>query len=288
MLFYHHRPPSLLPFLVHATAFIAVGALSAAALAAQGFNWQYSAREPTNYPTLFLGASGSFSFAQHFSALQNIELRDDGSTCACGVYQRGTGTMTDAGLYAEKWLESGDVALTAGIRYEIRQARFSYVKNNGPWIGAPGRPPQDLITQWSLDSDVRSVVAEFGGKYKFFPLHLFASASLQAGYALVQRSSQQEIKVSPAEHPFQPVSVQGNFPALNRFMLGGKLAVGWDVPLARGLYASPSVFVAAPATSAAQQINSSSTNSSANVWRWLQYGLQVSIVYGWLPPREDE
>lgn len=249
---------------------------------AQGFNWQYSAREPTNYPTLFVGATGVVSLTQHFATLTSTEVRGDGSTCLCGVYQRGTGQIWGGGLYAEQWLERGDIALTAGLRYEMHSSRLSFQKNNGPWIGAPGRTSQDLITAWTLHSDVRSLLVDAGAKYKFYPLQLFAAASLHAGYVLTQVASQQEVKISPAEHPFQPITTEGDFPALNRFMLGGKVAVGWDVPLLRGVYASPALFVAAPITNSVQ-----SAAGNPNVWRWLQYGVQVSIVYGWLPPREE-
>lgn len=256
---------------------ILVFAVSCSEALGQGFNWQYSAREPTNYPQLFIGVVGSGSFSQHFGRLQFAEKVGVDTCIVCAEYTQGTGTAWNLGVHAEYWLESGDIALYGNVRYDYTRGRFAFERDNGPWRGAPNRAPQQLITEWSLETEARTVLLDVGVKWKMFPLPVFLAGGVQGGYGLLFTSQQQERKISPAEHPFERQTIEGVFPQFQPIMAAGKLSIGADVPLANGLYASPAVFATMTLTNAARE----------GRWHWLHYGIQVSLVYGWLPSRED-
>jgi hypothetical protein len=263
-------------YLVH-TVVALVFAVNCQEVFGQGFNWQYSAREPTSYPRLFIGITGSGALSQHFGQLQFAE-KLGGDTCIiCADYTQGRGTAWSLGIHTEYWLESGDIALYGSVRYDYARARFAFERDNGPWRGAPNRAPQQLITEWSLETEARSVLLDVGVKWKMFPLPIFAVGGVQGGYGIFFTSQQQERKISPAEHPFERQIIEGIFPQFQPIIIAGKLAFGADVPLANGLYASPAVFGAIALTNAAR----------VGQWHWLHYGIQISLVYGWLPPREE-
>ncbi len=239
-------------------------------LPAQGFNWQYSAREPTGYPTLFVGVAGSRGLFENFAELEYRQTTAAIDNCLCGVFRRGNGNMWNLGIHAEQWLESGDVAIYAGLRYEQSSSAMSYQESVERRL--PGRNPYQLITEWTLQSDITHLLLDGGVKVKLYPTHVYLSAGLQAGTVLAGVSVQEERTVSPDFDPYRGTRLTEPFPRLSPVVLGGKIAAGIDIALAKGLYVSPAIYVSAPALSVAQNAT----------WRWVQYGIQVVVVYGWL------
>lgn len=239
-------------------------------LAAQGFNWQYSAREPTGYPTLFVGVAGARGLFQNFAELEYRQTTAAIDNCSCGVFRRGSGSVWNVGIHAEQWLESGDVAIYGGLRYEQSSSAMRYQESVERRL--PGRNPHQLVTEWTLQSDMTHLLLDGGVKVKLYPTHLYVSAGLQAGTTLGSTHVQEERTVSPDFDPYRGTSLTEPFPRLSAFVLGGKIAAGMDIALAKGVYLSPALYVSAPALSVAQN----------GTWRWIQYGVQVVAVYGWL------
>jgi hypothetical protein len=286
--------PALTPALALVLAFgvasvLLSPVLPSPTLHAQGFDWQYSSREPTSFPRMFLGVVGSFGASTHYGSIPNLQ-KQGGDTCfVCGTFQNGTGTGFSVGVQGEYWLADGDWAIVSSLRFERADSRFSYETDNGPWRPTPTTPPRALITATSLTNNTRHLRLDLGAKVKFFPSPIIAALSLQGAYLLGSQSLQFERKVSPAEHPFERTPDQISALEFRRANLGAMFALGADVPLARGLYAVPSVFVSVPLLSASVSPTGASGAASAlpaSNWRWWHYGIQIAVLYGWLPERE--
>ncbi len=231
----------------------------------QGFDWQYSARLPSSYPTLFLGvnASGSFhTFSGDINYLQGVVL--------CGTFRNGDGKGFAGGLQLDKWLDES-WAVSGSVRYEMMNGVFD---SNGDTLArAPGAPP--TIIAYEIESDFSYVSLDLGARYRPIPSSkLFVGAGVQAGFLLSSSTVQRQRIVSPASQRFsdgsQEQSLADNIVGFSSFYAGGRVSVGVDVPLGRSLYASPSVYAAFPLTSMA----------SDTPWQRVSVGVQVGILYG--------
>ncbi len=231
----------------------------------QGFDWQYSARLPSSYPTLFLGvnASGSFhTFSGDINYLQGVVL--------CGTFHNGDGKGFAGGIQADKWLDES-WAVSGSLRYEMMSGLF---ESNGDTLArAPGAQP--VILAYEIESDFSYVSLDLGARYRpVVSSKLFVGAGVQAGYLLSNSTVQRQRIVSPASQRFsdgsQEQSLADNIVGFNSLYVGGRVTAGIDLPLGKSLYASPSVYAAFPLTSMA----------SDTPWQRVSVGVQVSVLYG--------
>lgn len=264
-------PPSFHKSLANCALCLAFTMTSGVTAFAQGFNWQYSPRYPTEYPRLFVGISGGGGGLVNLGSLSYTQSNEDsGGECQCATYQRGSGRSVAFGLHGEYWLENGTTALYASLRYERFWSSFSVPYDNGPRING-----EHVITNFLFDATLGYATTEFGIKYKFFPLHFFVAGGVEIGARVFNGNAQQEVVQSPTNFTFrngqQQRSVGTDGILMNPVLVGGKVSVGYDLPLANGFYASPAVYIAAPLLSIAQGAQ----------WRWISYGGQISFVYGW-------
>ena len=231
----------------------------------QGFDWQYSARLPTSYPTLFLGVNGSGSFhtfSGDINYLQGVVL--------CGTFRNGDGKGFSGGVQADKWFDES-WAVSGVIRYEMMSGVF---ESNGDTLArAPGAPP--TIIAYEIESDFSYVSLDLGARYRPVPFSkFFVGAGVQAGVLLSSSTLQRQRIVSPASERFtdgsQEQSLADNIVGFSPFYVGGRVSAGLDLPVGRSLYASPSVYAAFPLTSMAKD----------TPWQRVSVGVQVSVLYG--------
>lgn len=231
----------------------------------QGFDWQYSARLPSSYPTLFLGvnASGAFhTFSGDINYLQGVVL--------CGTFRNGDGSGFGAGVQADHWL-SESWAVSGTLRFEMMNGLF---ESAGDTLArAPNAEP--TIVGYEIESDFSYVSLDLGARYR--PLNtskLFVGAGVQAGYLLSHSTVQRQRIVSPASQRFndgsQEQSLSDNIVGFSSFYAGGRIIAGIDLPLGRSLYTSPAVYAAFPLTSMAVD----------TPWQRVSIGVQVSVLYG--------
>lgn len=249
---------------------------STVSLFSQGFDWQYSSRLPTDYPEQFYGVVFGGGLIAQSGSIGHYENGVDVLTgvpyCSeCGKYETGSGNHFNIGMISEKWFD-GIYAGNVSLRFEHFSGTFSHQYNNGPL-----RSGESLITEYKLTVFQNYAFLDVSGKRRFFGNFLFAGAGIELGYLLSSSNSETETIISPNNVTFQtnPQS-QVRVPdgdlstGIKKIYFGGKLSIGSDVPLARGLYASPALYLTLPITSVA----------SDAVWRRISYGIQTAIVFG--------
>lgn len=246
---------------------------------AQGFNWQYSARYPTSYPRFFVGASVSGAMMFNSVALDHFEIVPAGQDCFCALYNTGRGVLSTLGLHAEWWLQNSDIVLYSDLSiFRTTTILSSADVDNGPILRGGVAVP--VITRYEMDVHLHFIGAEFGIKYSFYPSHFFVATGLHFAVRLSENVRQQELVITPAEYRFLSKpgvssdglsrSVEQN-PVFSSFIPALSVQSGIDLPLSKGVYASPALMLVVPFFSM----------TDGGFWRWFAPGLKLSIVYGW-------
>lgn len=248
---------------------------------AQGFNWQYSARFPTDYPTLFLGLQGGYSpYAQNSTRLQYKEPLASGGTCDCAEFTGALGQEWRIGVMAEKWFEPGNWALYGMLTLQQQSEKFRTLsKDTIKGIVNPDVYPNrgKLITEYVFENNATQTSLELGAKFKFYPLPLFLTLGIGAGY-IVQFDNRlvEQIADTPSasgynfpERNLRDEPLATSFFKFNPLSLAATARIGADVPLAKGLYATPAIF-------ATYQFRS----IGASTWTRLALGVHVSLLLG--------
>jgi len=242
----------------------------------QGFDWQYSSRLPFNYPYLFAGLTGSVDMLQHNASL---DLSEDNGDC-CN-FSSGTGIGTRIGLNSEYWLD-GLWSANGNLTYLTQRGNFSADGYSLPFSVFDGQGRVIGHDTVSFVNDMSSVInyvtIEFGAKRRLFGSHLFAGASIEAGYQISNTVSQTERVVSPSYYKYNDGSQSRSLGAyemseLSKFLFIPKLIVGYDLPIGLGLYTSPCVKIGLPLQNTAQTGN-------WNTWSF-SFGISImrSIAY---------
>lgn len=239
--------------------------LAPVVLVGQGFDWQYSARLPAEYPTLFVGVTGLGSLQRFNGDINYVQ-----GVVLCGTFSKGTGSGFGGGIQVDNWLTPA-LALTGSIRYETLGGTFTSAGDT--LARAPDTRP--TIVAYEIESDFSYALLDVGLRYRpFLSAKFFVGAGLQAGALLSSSTLQRQRIVSPAEQRFsdgsQEQSLKDYIVGFRSFFVGGRVSAGMDVPLANSLYASPALFAGFPVTSMA-------TDAS---WQRISYGVQVSVLYG--------
>lgn len=238
---------------------------------AQGFNWQYSARFPTVYPTLFIGVQGGYSpFAQNSTRLQYAEALASGGTCNCGAeFTRALGQEWRVGLMAEKWLESGDWALYGAVTLQHQNEAFNAAGDSTKGVVNPSvNTKGTFTTEYIFSNDLFQIALEGGAKYKFYPLPLFVALGVGGGY-IVQTSNSLIEQAKNLQYQYKRDNLNSNFANLKPFSVAATARLGADVSLAKGLYATPAIF-------ATWQFRSAGDNP----WTRLTLGIHVGLLLG--------
>jgi hypothetical protein len=239
---------------------------------AQGFNWQYSARFPTGYPTLFIGVQGGYSpFAQNSTRLQYSEALASGGTCKCGAEFTGAlGQEWRVGLMAEKWLESGDWALYGTLTLQHQNEAFNAAGDSTKGVVNPTVNTKGTFkTEYIFSNDLHQIALEGGAKYKFYPLPLFVALGVSGGYIVQTSNSLIEQAKDEKKYQYKRDNLNSNFANLKPFTLAATARIGADVSLAKGLYATPAIF-------ATWQFRS----TGSDPWTRLALGVHVAFLLG--------
>jgi hypothetical protein len=239
-------------------------------LHAQGFNWQYSSRLPTGYPTLFVGVVGSAMQSQHQAMLRYTKI-ENGKECDCkATFTNTTSIDFTGGVIAEYWLPDANMALYGVLQAEQRNAQFIA---DGPIEPVNFNNLRELTTKYLLTTSVINASIEAGFKVKFTPLPLFASIGLQAASILTTQKNVEQNSTNP-RIPYSVKNLPTDFLILNPFVAGAKASIGADFALSKSMYASPSLFASLPF---------GSLSGGENTWSRLSYGVQVAFLLGFMP-----
>lgn len=206
---------------------------------AQGFNWQYSSRFPTEYPTLFIGVFGGYSpYTLNSAKLQYQEPLASGGTCNCAEFTNAVGREWRVGIMAEKWLETGNIALYGALTVQSQSESFL---DSAKWVVNPSvNTKLPFTTQYQFSNNLLQAGLEGGAKYKFYPLPLFVALGIHGAY-IVQTTPSLIEEATNVNYNYR-VTLNSNFARLNPLSIAATVRLGADVSLAKGLYATPALF----------------------------------------------
>jgi hypothetical protein len=238
---------------------------------AQGFNWQYSSRLPTGYPTLFVGVVGSVMQAQHQASMRYTELLN-GKECDCdAVFNRTTSIDWTGGITAEYWLPNANIAVYGILQAEQRSAAFEATGRSLPI--SPILGGGEFTTKYTLTTKSLNASIEAGLKVKITSLPVFGTLGIQGSSILTKQLEIAENSTN-LKFPYSTPNTSTSFVQLNPFLIGGKASIGADLGLTKSVYVSPSLFAAIPF---------GSVILGGNMWSRLSYGLQVGLLLGFMP-----
>lgn len=241
-------------------------------LRGQGFDWQYSSRLPTNYPSFFLGATGSGMWSRHTASMKYEAILPNGKLCDCGaVFRSAEGLDWSVGITAEYWLPNLNMALYGMLQVEQHSATFT-----SPGRELPLNPNvytiSSIATTYTLQTQTLNISIDAGLKIKLAPIPIFAAVGVQGSSVLVRQLNLQE-EATISTFRYFASNLPTDFITFQPFVLSGRAALGVDIPLTRSVYASPAVFATIPFSSIIR----------GNEWSRLSFGVQVSLLYGFLP-----
>ncbi len=245
-------------------------------LKAQGFNWQYSARMPSDYPTLFLGFSASGNLLDYAGLLAHDEkrrdiIRDEIVCQDCGRFDDGAGEALAFGLRAEHWY-SESLAFNLGLRFE--RLSFSASEELPP---QPHQEIGDILTELEFSAVNYYLLIDCYAKQRLFDSFFSVAGGLEAGLLLSESVREVQKITNPPEAFFddggqllQEREVIGNLTAMAGLKLNAVFLIGIDLPLARGFYANPSLLLTVPLLDQARDA----------AWKASGLGLQINLLYG--------
>jgi hypothetical protein len=237
---------------------------------AQGFNWQYSARLPFKYPNLFGGLNGSFNYLYNDATLKLSE--GNGDCCNFGL---GRGFGTNLGVDFEYW-PTYHAALNLKINYNVNSSDFL---TNGEILPfSVFDSEQRLIGhdtayfQNKMSTKLNYLQLRTGGKMRISETHFFFGFNVTFSYLLSSRIIQTESVIEPTYWRYNDGSTERQIADyeltdINKFNLFPSLQLGYDLPLALGIYAVPSLSVDFPIMDIATK----------GTWRTWSVGLNLSI-----------
>ncbi|MBD1209763.1 MAG: hypothetical protein H9535_15120 [Ignavibacteria bacterium] len=236
---------------------------------AQGFNWQYSSRFPTEYPTLFVGVFGGYSpYALNSAKLQYQEPLASGGTCNCAEFTNAVGREWRVGIMAEKWLETGNIALYGALTVQSQSESFLADGDSTKGVVNPSvNTKGTFTTRYQFSHTLLQAGLEGGVKYKFYPLPLFVALGISGAYT-VQTNLGLIEEATDVDYNYR-VTLNSNFVRLNPLSVAATARLGADVALAKGLYATPALFTT-------WQFR----GMDSNPWTRLALGVHVALLFG--------
>lgn len=243
--------------LLFSLAFSAINAYS------QGFDWQYSYRTPSESPRFFGGIALGYDFANYTADVNFSETE-----IPCCRFRDGDGKQFNIAISAEYWLSGGDNALNFSLGYSKNSGTFS--ANPDPVFYL-----QDTLrTKLESEVDISYLQLRLGGKHRIRRSHCWVGANVSADINLSGSFKNSESVTTP-NHAFNDGSIKreindGHLPNLAKFILSPEIAIGYDVNLGLGLYASPRFSIA-------YNLNSLVQDDS---WHSIKFGLGICVYRG--------
>ena len=192
---------------------------------AQGFDWQHSARLPSESPKLFFGLDLSSSLSSDNGKIGYFE------SFPCIEFDGGSGSGYSLGVCSEYWT-TGSVALFAKLNYKHQSAKFTK-EEILPMIDG------QLVTQYSFSSDLSIINLQFGAKKRLFESYFSAGAALGLSVLMSNSNDIQGKVISPPEwHGQEPTPFNGSISDYSRFNVTPSLFVMYDLNLGLDTYAT--------------------------------------------------
>ena len=228
---------------------------------AQGFDWLYDARMPSQYPSLFVGAQ----FQTGFSIVTTDALQSK-STPLCGNYVDGGSSGYKASISAEMWNESG----LSSWQFALGMQKISMAFSDERTYTLYENEVRNYLYRFTLESKTTFIFAEVFFKHRIVQTHFHSSAGLAV---LVAISSGKTRQYGEILEPVDKVSLEEYGEAtdlsLRSFQVQPILKFGYDVDMGKNMYGTPFLAIGVPVFSSI---------GNTNVRNW-QINIGISVNY---------
>lgn len=237
-------------------------------LAAQGYAWELSPREPHSIPRTYVGLEATASFATFPARLEYIE---QSSGLSCCTYGDGAGIPVALSVVAERWI-TPSIKMSAGVGVTSVGASFST-----PTQPVPLSNGQILATEYVLDGSL-TYISGFGSvSMRLGTSHVLVALGARVhGYAtgvLTQKErlvAPQGLQFTGQEPGTEVVLGQTFLDHAAPVLIEPFLQLSYDVPLSYGIVLQPSILAGLP-------LGSLSTRDD---WHMRAVGLGLRLVKG--------
>lgn len=195
---------------------------------AQGFDWQYNPRLPSNYPVIFVGINAEYGIIFHDGNFNFLE-----NDIPCCRFNSGNGYNSNIGISLEYWY-SGNVSLL--LSASVINSSGSFSTNSSDTIRGGS-----MRTAFDFESSVSYLAISPGIKYRLLSSKLYAAFDLKMMVKYTSNGEHSERRISN-NVPFNSrVIANGKIDELATFLISPQLRLGYDIPLFRSIYISPYV-----------------------------------------------
>ncbi|MFM8472008.1 MAG: hypothetical protein ACKOBV_00640 [Candidatus Kapaibacterium sp.] len=251
-------------------ATLVIVALGPAAVCAQGFDWEYSARFPGYASSLYAGIGASVASDGHTTDLTILEAARAGyPEVVCTAFEKGSGTSFRMHAAAEYWAASS-MSFTLRAGYAQRSSVFSGLSPKALMFDG-----SFLQTSYELSTDIHAVNVEPAIKMRVPGRHVWACVGLRAEVSVSSRSQLVESVTEPSGYVFpgttsrQRILSERDRVGLRGYALDTFVAIGLDVDAGTDRYVSPAVVVGLPLLSRSDRAS----------WTSVSLGLQVAYFF---------
>jgi hypothetical protein len=190
----------------------------------QGFDWQYSARMPVEYPRLFIGVKSGFSVFNHSAEFQFLQRITDINRPCCH-FTDGAGNGYLIGLHGEYW-DSGNLAFVASAGINTVNGNFSKLSGTERKFDTL---VYTLVTDYRFESSITYITLEGGAKYRLFDSHFHVGGMLEISVLADHNIVVDESKVSPSWDPFEyKLYEDGKYPGIAAIVATPEIFAGYD------------------------------------------------------------
>lgn len=209
----------------------------------QSFDWVPTHLLPFRVPHLYGVATARVAAAFE----RDEQVLQEGSLL-CTTFDGGYGTSIAAGIGLEWWVLA-DAALSAWLG--VGWTRTRYI---GPGLSAPLVTGEVLRTEYVMTSSRTNLHLQVAARRRLALEYGWVRIGIEATVRFAPTVTQIEQVIEPTwyqfstQPPTQQITLSRGISGGVEGLIGSVLAVGYDLPLFRGVYCSPSLEVAFPIT----------------------------------------
>lgn len=200
---------------------------------AQGFDWQYSARMPSDSPLTFIGACSEFDYSLNTGTVDLSE-----KNIICTAFNNGTGMGWRVGGQIEHW-QTGSIALIGKLSFSDQSTTFKRQESEP-------EKSFNLVREFQLKSNLIYLDLEFGAKSRIESTHLHYGGGVLFRFLLKNTNDYSWQVVSPAEYYQQHQLFDGSIKSYNFLLVSPFISVGYDLNLGLGMYGTISFGISIP------------------------------------------
>lgn len=220
--------------------------LSATALNAQGFDWQYSARLPFETPRFYWGFNTQFGLQS-----SNGRILFSENTIQCQNFEDAAGNNYSLGIQCEYWERQNRYTFRAALQYGFN----TISSKSTDFIPYSSTLTAEFENQ--LNISFSQINLKAGGKYRIAQTHLNIGANLALAFIVLNDFNITERIVGPPEippfagtsNPYEREILNGQISSFVPLRFYPEINIGYDIELGLGTYLEPTLTLAFPLTS---------------------------------------